>query len=117
MAVPSLSTAIKWIDRDLAGFLLMYHVTRGIPALFEDQRMGGGSMMRGNTTTSLDGQEATALENKWGTTIGSGSKRGGLMQGGGPAPVDHRGGSRQGHNNISTIKWVYIHRGGEEENP
>ncbi len=64
MAVPILPAAIKWIHRDLAGFSLMYHVTRGISALFEDQRMGGGGVMRGNTTTSLDGQEATAPENE-----------------------------------------------------
>jgi hypothetical protein len=51
--------------------------------------------MRSNTTTSLDGQDATAPENKWGITIGSGVTSGGLMQGGSPVPVDHRGGSRQ----------------------
>ncbi len=59
--------------------------------------------MRGNTKISLDGQEATAPENEWGTTIGSGAKRGAPMQGGGPEPVEDRGGSGQGHNNIATI--------------
>jgi hypothetical protein len=88
-----------------------------IPALFEDQQTRGGGMMRSNTTTSLDGQEATTPENEWGTTIGSSTKRGGPMQGGGLAPVDHRGGSGQGHNNIATIKWVHKHKGEEEENP
>ncbi len=117
MAVPILPAANKLIDKDLAGFFLMYHVTQGITALLMDQRMGGGGVMRGNTTTSLDGQEATAPENEWGTTIGSSAKRGSPMQGGGPALVDHRGGSRQGHNNIATIEWVHIHREGEEKNP
>jgi hypothetical protein len=35
MTVPILPHAIEWIGKDLAGFLLMYHVTRGIPMLFE----------------------------------------------------------------------------------
>ena len=35
MAVPILPHAIEWIGRDLDGFPLMYHVMRGIPALFD----------------------------------------------------------------------------------
>jgi hypothetical protein len=35
MTVPKLPHAIEWIGRDSVDFSLMYHVTRGIPALFE----------------------------------------------------------------------------------
>jgi len=35
MDVPILPHAIEWIGKDLIDFLLLYHVTRGIPAMFE----------------------------------------------------------------------------------
>ncbi len=35
IARPILPRAMEWIGRDLVGFSLMYHITRGIPALFE----------------------------------------------------------------------------------
>lgn len=35
MAMNVLPRAIEWIGRDDRGFILMYHLVRGIPALFE----------------------------------------------------------------------------------
>jgi hypothetical protein len=52
MTVPKLPHAIEWIGRDSVDFSLMYHVTRGIPGLFERNtyaKFAGG--IRKNTSS------------------------------------------------------------------